>query len=102
MCGDRLFVRSPSFPSIINKLDFKVFAGRHSSRWWHSNPNDPREHITVAFVGAERPSRVHIYRDGTVNLRPDRPRRVRDVTEDDDGYDSVPEFDGEEFEDDED
>ena len=66
--------------------------------WWHTTDNDSKEHITVRYN--RRANRVHIYRDGTVNVSPQKPtaRVVAAGTgESEEGYDSVPEFSDEEW-----
>lgn len=76
-------------------------SGSSGRVWWHTNINDKREHITVRYN--RRANRVHIYRDGSVNVRPQKPLRMRlkgtveGAEGEDGGYDSVSELSGEEF-----
>ena len=91
------------------------FVGHHAwldsssgGAWWHTNDNDRREHITVRYDSRPQ-SRVHIYRNGEVNLRPDRPKvaaRALNLSaesyaageaEGEEGYDTVPELSDEEW-----
>ena len=56
------------------------------SVWWHTNDNDPKEHITVRYNRLIGGDRVHIYRDGSVNFKPQKPkpkpkRAVREAEE---------------------
>ncbi|KAI0635740.1 hypothetical protein C8Q77DRAFT_1155506 [Trametes polyzona] len=62
--------------------------------WWHSNANDRRTHVTVRFMGLNRPTRAHVYEDGTASIRPNR--TTREVAEE--GDDTPPPFSDEEVE----
>lgn len=72
-------------------------------QWWHKNDNDPTEHVTVRYNRRPGGNRVHIYRNGTGNMSPNkppgmRPKGVSRATEGDgDVYDSVSELSGEEW-----
>ncbi|CDO68403.1 hypothetical protein BN946_scf184815.g50 [Trametes cinnabarina] len=52
--------------------------------WWHTSRNDTRMHVTVRFLGANRPTRAHVYEDGTASIRPAR-RAALEIVEEDDG-----------------
>ncbi|EJF58146.1 hypothetical protein BD309DRAFT_1077593 [Dichomitus squalens] len=70
-----------------------------SGRWWHFNDNDTKDHITVRYNRRIGGNRVHIYRDGSVNLNPQKSTRSRTArAADEEGYDTVSEISGEEFE----
>lgn len=43
------------------------------STWWHSNKNDPKDHVTVRYNRRKGGDRVHVYRDGTGNMNPHKP-----------------------------
>ncbi|KAJ2912164.1 hypothetical protein MD484_g8252, partial [Candolleomyces efflorescens] len=74
--------------------------------WWHTTTNDPTEHITVRYD--RRANRVHVYRNGSVNVSPQKPlMRLKGAARregvsgeqlDEELYDSVSELSGEEFE----
>ena len=92
-------------------LTFALAFIYHSSggKWWHKNDNDTKEHITVRYN--RRANRVHIYRDGSVNVSPQKPGKARvgrdasleaaglqaEIGVDD--YDTVPEISDEEWDD---
>ncbi|PPQ84090.1 hypothetical protein CVT24_002436 [Panaeolus cyanescens] len=65
--------------------------------WWHVTVNDPVEHITVRYN--RRANRVHVYRNGSVNVSPQKPTRMRlkGAPEADEEYDSASELSGEDF-----
>ncbi|KAK1235379.1 hypothetical protein PQX77_001400 [Marasmius sp. AFHP31] len=72
--------------------------------WWHFTEKDKREPITVRYN--RRANRAHIYRDGTFDVSPQKPFRMKlksapEEAEDEEGYESVSELSGEEFSDDE-
>lgn len=73
--------------------------GPNGRLWWHTTPTDTREHITVRYN--RRQLRAHIYRDGTVNVSPQRPLRMKSKDArypvDENDYDSASELSGEEF-----
>lgn len=54
--------------------------------WWHTSANDSRRHVTVRFLGLNRPTRAHVYENGTASIRPSR--ATRDAAEEDDGNES--------------
>lgn len=54
--------------------------------WWHTSANDSRRHVTVRFLGLNRPTRAHVYENGTASIRPSR--TTRDAAEEDDGNES--------------
>ncbi|KAK7019189.1 hypothetical protein VNI00_018147 [Paramarasmius palmivorus] len=83
-----LCVRAWEHPALKSSTEAIVYST--SGRWWHSNANDPTEHITVRYN--RRANRVHIYRNGTVNVSPHKPFKA-------DGYETVSELEDEEFED---
>ena len=90
---------------------FVLTCFHHSAagQWWHTNANDPKEHVTVRYN--RRANRVHVYKDGSVNVSPQKPVKGRvgldvgvdvlgvDADVDLDGYDTVPEIEGEEWDD---
>ncbi|KAI0754227.1 hypothetical protein C8Q80DRAFT_354873 [Daedaleopsis nitida] len=83
----------------LNRARYAVVYSAGGVRWWHTSRDDPREHVTVRYLGAERPTRAHVYRDGTASIRPGtRSRRSADQEVPDEDYDSVPPFSDEEVE----
>ncbi|KAK1216277.1 hypothetical protein PQX77_021086 [Marasmius sp. AFHP31] len=92
-------------PSLTSSTEAVVYSAPSSRGrvWWHVTENDKREHITVRYN--RRANRAHIYRDGTVNVSPQKPLRMKlksaPEAEDEEGYESASELSGEEFSDDE-
>lgn len=66
--------------------------------WWHMSSGDRRPHVTVRFLGAERPTRTHVYEDGTASIRPDRPARAAAATDEEDDDGALTPFSDEEVE----
>ena len=72
-------------------------------KWWHKNDNDTRDHVTVRYNRRPGGNRVHIYRDGTGNMSPNKPSgmKPKGAPEATEGngvvYDSVSELSDEEL-----
>ncbi|RDX51363.1 hypothetical protein OH76DRAFT_1481638 [Lentinus brumalis] len=62
---------------------YAVVYSAGGKKWWHTSREDPLVHVTVRFLGANRPTRAHVYPDGTASIRPSRAARA--VAEEDDG-----------------
>ncbi|KAJ7639570.1 hypothetical protein FB45DRAFT_906029 [Roridomyces roridus] len=67
----------------LGSARYAVVYSAGGRQWWHSNANDRRTHVTVRFLGANRPTRAHVYEDGTASIRPSR--SAADGADEDDG-----------------
>ncbi|KAH9476111.1 hypothetical protein JR316_0011682 [Psilocybe cubensis] len=50
--------------------------GQKGRVWWHSNDNDKIEHVTVRYNRRKGGDRCHVYRDGSGNMNPHKPKKT--------------------------